>query len=77
MALGLFFGRSEAKDSKVARAMELAKELPSNINSISAEHINRVRNLYENGTISYGKLSSLLSHSGESPEKYGYFIEAD
>lgn len=27
MALGLFFGRSEAKDAKVSKAMELSKEL--------------------------------------------------
>lgn len=40
--------------------------------SISAEYLQAVRNNYENGEISFGKLASLLDYLGQTPQDYGY-----
>jgi Zn-dependent peptidase ImmA (M78 family) len=50
---------------------------PSKVSTISAEYLQAVRNNYEKGKISFGKLTSLLDYLGQTPETYGYFPEED
>jgi Zn-dependent peptidase ImmA (M78 family) len=46
--------------------------IPSMTKSISTEYLEIIRNNYEIGKISYGKLKELLGFIGKVPEDYGY-----
>lgn len=50
---------------------------PSHASAISAEYLQSVRKNYENGKISFGKLTSLLKYLDQTPKKYGYYPEED
>jgi Zn-dependent peptidase ImmA (M78 family) len=46
--------------------------ISSQVNSISDEYLQFVRNNFEKKKISYGKLSEVLGYGGKTPETYGY-----
>lgn len=64
--------KEELQEITKLEGYDISLIIPSNVSYISKEYLEIARTNYENGKISYGKISNLLEFINETPEKYGY-----
>ena len=69
---GTLAKKEELREITKKEGYDISLIVPTNISYISKEYLEIAKQNYENGKISYGKITQLLEFINETPEKYGY-----
>ncbi len=64
--------KEELREITKTEGYDISLIIPSNVSYVSKEYLEIAKQNYENGKISYGKITELLSFINETPDNYGY-----